>query len=532
MTLLEMILAISIVSVIFAALLPQFRVILNSWATREGAAESLQNARVLIDHFNRNLSTATKVTAVSDSTTTSGYIEYEDADGDTYRYDVSGGNYVQFGEVGDVDELAGPVSQFQFTCADACDLATPITDGNSIRFVTLVTTLTNPAAMSADRTFTTQVYLRANYSDAGGEFSSGPPFEFESVVGKTPALARIDGTHYLCTYGMDGKKVDDGGWAVVLTVDTGDWSISKETPFEYDTAKGKTPALAQIDSTHYLCVYAGDGDDGWAVVLTVDTGDWSISKQTPFEFDNQKGEVPALAQIDSTHYLCAYEGDGNKAWSVVLTVDTGDWSVSKETPFEFDDDDIWSPALVQIDGTHYLCAYSDEDDDGWAVVLTVDTGDWDISKETPFEFDSSQGWAPALAQINSTHYLCAYCGSGDDGWAVVLTVDTGDWDISKETPFEFDDQIAWGIALAQIDSSNYLCPYTSLGDDGWATRLTVNTVSWEISQGSPYEFDSTKGKDPALAQIDDDDYLCAYAGDGDDGWALVLMPDTGGSMAP
>ncbi len=154
MTLLEMVLAMSITAVIFTALLPQFRVILNSWATREGTAESLQNARVLIDHLNRNLSKAAKVTAVSDSTTTSGYIEYEDADGDTYRYDVGGGNYVQFGEVGDVGDLAGPVSQFQFTCTDPCDLAAPITDGNSIRFVTLETTLTNPAAMSADRTFT------------------------------------------------------------------------------------------------------------------------------------------------------------------------------------------------------------------------------------------------------------------------------------------------------------------------------------------------------------------------------------------
>ena len=44
---------------------------------------------------------------------------------------------------------------------------------------------------------------------------------------------------------------------------------------------------------------------------------------------------------------------------------------------------------------------------------------WAISQGTPFEFDPT-GWYTALAQIDTTHYLCAYTGDGDDGWATIL----------------------------------------------------------------------------------------------------------------
>jgi len=48
------------------------------------------------------------------------------------------------------------------------------------------------------------------------------------------------------------------------------WAINRQTPFEYDTSKGKGPALKKIDDNHCLCAYQGNNDDGWSVVLEVD----------------------------------------------------------------------------------------------------------------------------------------------------------------------------------------------------------------------------------------------------------------------
>ena len=164
LTLVEMVLALAIMAVIFAVLAPQIVAIQNGWDSRQGGAEALQNARVLINHLNRNLSQAVRVSAVSDLAATTGYIEFEDKDEDTWRYDVAA-NYVQFGEVDDLSDLAGPVSRFQITCYNSSDVDTPldpITDPNLVRFVKLQTTVTNAASRGDDMTFTTQVYIRTN----------------------------------------------------------------------------------------------------------------------------------------------------------------------------------------------------------------------------------------------------------------------------------------------------------------------------------------------------------------------------------
>ncbi len=188
LTLLEMILAMAMMAIIFAVIVPLFRPMLSSWDSKAGAGEAVQNGRVLIDHLKYNLSKAVKITAVDGSV--NGYIEYEDNDGNTCRYDVAS-NYVEFGVVGSLSDLAGPVSQLQFTCYDACDLDTPITDVNFIRFVKVETTLTNAEALGQNESFIAQAYLRANASAGGGGTSNfgNENIEAEELTGADTQFA-------------------------------------------------------------------------------------------------------------------------------------------------------------------------------------------------------------------------------------------------------------------------------------------------------------------------------------------------------
>ena len=171
MTLMETMMAMAMIAIIFAVIAPQFKVIENSWDSKQGQAESIQNGRVLIEHLARNLSKAVQITAVSGSAVTNGFIEFEDNDGNTIRYDIDANSYVEFGQTGSLSQLAGPVTQLQFTCYDACDLDTPlspITDVNVIRFVQVQTTLTNSASNGQDKSFTTSAYLRTNKNTCPG----------------------------------------------------------------------------------------------------------------------------------------------------------------------------------------------------------------------------------------------------------------------------------------------------------------------------------------------------------------------------
>jgi type II secretory pathway pseudopilin PulG len=174
MTLLELVIAMAMITIIFAAVLPQFAIVRSSWDSKQGIAEALQNGRVLMDHINRNLSKAVRITAVSEYLDTDGYIEFEDNDGNTFKYEYVAGennNYVEFGpQPGTLSDLAGPVSSLKFTCYDACDLDTPlspVTDVNVIRTVRVDATVTNSGSIGQNKTFTTWVYLRTNGNTNG-----------------------------------------------------------------------------------------------------------------------------------------------------------------------------------------------------------------------------------------------------------------------------------------------------------------------------------------------------------------------------
>jgi len=157
------VIALAMMAIIFAAILPQFRNIQNSSASKQAGAEAVQNARVVMDFLNRHLTKAVRITAVSEPAETNGYIEFEDNSGAIIRCDIGANNYVQYGNVAqDRFDLAGPVSKLQFTCYSLRDLDTPITNVAFIRLVKVETTLINSAPLGQDKTFTTMAYLRTN----------------------------------------------------------------------------------------------------------------------------------------------------------------------------------------------------------------------------------------------------------------------------------------------------------------------------------------------------------------------------------
>jgi hypothetical protein len=520
-----MVIALAIAAIVFAVVLPQLRVIQNSWDSREGASETLQNGRVLMDHLYRHLSKAVRINAVSGPSETNGYIEFQASDGNNMRYDIAAENYVEFGIVGNLADLAGPVSRLQFTCYDAFDLSTSITDVNSMRCVKVQATLTNPARLDQDMTFTTQAYIRTNALPvAGGGISkkSEPWLEFDPVTGMEPVLVPMSGTKYLCAYRGDR----DDGYAFILTVNSNDWSITTDSLIEYDTASGITPALAKIDDAHFLCAYQGTKGVGKACTIFEEISG-VLEKAPVFTFDNSDCIYPALSQIDSTHYLCAYAQESSMlVRAVVLTVDTGTWFVSQGTTTEFASDTYAKPGLAKIDDTHYLCTYTAPGPayEGRAVVLTVSSGDWSITTEAPCDFLAECTREPAVTRIDEQHYLCAYRDVNFDSHAAVLTVNTSNWTVTKEpaSSLYLEADTAGQHALCQIDNTNFLCTYSGNNYMGHAVVLTVDTGSWSLVTKPAFEFDSVRCLTPAPGQVDARRYLCAYSGSLDDGYAGVL----------
>jgi len=188
------------------------------------------------------------------------------------------------------------------------------------------------------------------------------------------------------------------------------------------------PALIKIDDTHHLCAYRGSNLRHWAVVLTVDPATWTVTTETPSEVTPTiYAYEPDLAKIDDAHYLYALHTNMSQAIAVVLAVNTSDWTITKAMadPYYQFSDAAGSLELCQIDGTSFLCAYGGGGGDGLATVLTVDTSDWSLSHGAPFTFESGTCAEPVLCRIDAQHYLCAHTGSLDTGYGGVLELSGG-----------------------------------------------------------------------------------------------------------
>ncbi len=266
------------------------------------------------------------------------------------------------------------------------------------------------------------VMLMVTVDVSANNVTSGAKHEFDAGAGYYHSLARIDSTHFLNAY--LGTNLD--GIGRVLTVDNTTWTVTGETPHIFDSNGANYNSVSQIDTFHFLNAYQGVDDDGFAVVLTVDNTTWTVTSGAKHEFDTAKGAYHSLAQMDSTHFLNAYQGVDDDGFAVVLTVNPATWTISNGTKHEFETDRSITNSLIQIDSTHFLNAYrAGMSNVGLSLILIVDPVNLTVTNGTLHEFDSVFTYYPSLAQIDSTHYLNAYCGAGDDGFSLVFTVAVG-----------------------------------------------------------------------------------------------------------
>jgi hypothetical protein len=233
MTVLETVIALSILSVVFVTTLPLLASIRNSWDARQANAEVIQNGRVMVDHIHRNLVKAVRIEEVSPCSDTDGYIEFEATDGDDYRYEIGRDGYVRFGPVRDLADLAGPVSRLQFTCYDGLDLDTPTTQAAAVRFVRVEGTFTTAAELGQDRTFTTSAYLRTR-SD-------------RNRIWRNQDIGRVRESGSASQWGNN--------WAIEGSGDDV-WSDEDEFHYVYRPLTGDGQIIAQIEDIDYT--------DGWA----------------------------------------------------------------------------------------------------------------------------------------------------------------------------------------------------------------------------------------------------------------------------
>ena len=326
----------------------------------------------------------------------------------------------------------------------------------------------------------------------------GSFYTFDSD-GQYPALVKVDDTHALLTY---QESATSDLFATVLALNTTTGALTEPASrLQVDANLGTGGSLAQVDSTHYISLYTGLASDIYAVVLAVNTSTWAVTiPGSAFEVkDATTGTWQKIIKIDATHFLAIYQlssaAPNGRTFAKVLEVNTSTWAITAAgAEATVATTTIVDSAidLTQIDSTHFVVAYEITGANA-AVALSVDTGTWAITVGSQSAYGTAGSSMPSLDQVDGTHVVIA---ENDSSGAIaalssVLAINTGTLAISVTTA---DTVLAKstnntcgfdGNYIRKITGTYYLtmCRIGNLGTDtsnAWAV-IYVNPSTYAIS---------------------------------------------------
>lgn len=170
LTLHELILVVAIMALITATMAPAVRAVHSGWQTSDRRSEVLQNSRVGVDQMTRVFREVTRLYQVSDSTSSSGFIEFFNKANQLYRLEMNGGSGdLLYGPVGNIARLAGPTVSLKFASYDsnAIQLPDPV-DVKLVRSVKVEQVLLDDEGKASPITSSFHVFFRKDVTGPGG----------------------------------------------------------------------------------------------------------------------------------------------------------------------------------------------------------------------------------------------------------------------------------------------------------------------------------------------------------------------------
>lgn len=303
-----------------------------------------------------------------------------------------------------------------------------------------------------------------NNSITPGGFSKILDFGPTDVVGKITtdfmSMGKIDDTHVIM-FSAQAFEV-----LLTLTSVSGTFAVGDNVS---QATSGATGIVQQVvDATHIL--------------LKTVTG----------TFDNIHSISASPSGATAT--VSAHIG-GTGGFAQVMSVNTNTGDLTPVgTPFFFDSQNLYNQC-IQVDATHYLNTWSAASNDGKAQVFAIDLTTYAVtSVGAPLTFDAGIAGNMVLNQVDSSHFLMAWA-STLVGEAQVLNVNLGTYAVTAiGAAFTFDATFCQYTTMCQIDASHFVVVYEGSGNDGTAVCLAVNLGTYAVTAaGSTLIFDSTNG---------------------------------------
>jgi len=322
-----------------------------------------------------------------------------------------------------------------------------------------------------------------------------------------------------------------------------DVEIAYGTTYAFNSAATISPAIAALDSTHIVVAFqdAGDSNQGKAIIGVISSTD-IITFGSEYVFNS--GQISTVYQtglgaLDSTHFVIVYTDSGNnaKGTAIIGTVASGDEiSYGSEYVFSSNTSTEYNSVAI-IDSTHFVVAYGENQaNTGEAIIGTVSSGN-EIAYGTEYEFNSATSKYINISLLDSTHFVIVYKDDGGDDYGeaivgVISSTDVITFDTGETTAFVEGNN--YYSVCAALDSTHFAVVFRD-GSDSNKAKAIIGIVSSgdTINFGSKYTFNTvlTYYHDFAIVEQDSTHFIVAYNTDNDDGVSFIGTVSNGNEIS-
>lgn len=219
-----------------------------------------------------------------------------------------------------------------------------------------------------------------------------------------------------------------------------------------------------------------------------------------------------IGKVDDTHVIIFWSGTDNKGYAQVFETSqqTGGLTAIGD-PLEFDSSTATDNVCIQVSSLQFLNVWTGPNGDGFAQAFNIDSSTFEVTTAgSSLEFDTANGADFALAQVDSTHFICFYRSTNGDGIATIFQV-SGGTVTEPGSPLTFEAGLASFNACASLGDGTHFINTWDTGGSISAQVFTVNTGTWAITaNGTALTYASSSGSTTPLVAIGDGQHFASF----------------------
>jgi len=224
--------------------------------------------------------------------------------------------------------------------------------------------------------------------------------------------------------------------------------------------------------------------------------------------------------LSENEIIVAYRDWENQGYGTVVVGSVSYLETAYGEPVVFASANIYLPKIKMVNDSVFLIVYRDMDLDGKGMLVKGELNNGNIQFEAPIIFSNSMISTSSLIVMNDTTFLIAY-KDNSNGFGTLLPGKFVNGSVSLGELQIFNAATSFENVLCRMTDTTFVITYRDAGNGESGTIKTGTIQNEQITLSEPVIFSSSATTEIALAAINSTDFVITYLSGGAMGESIM-----------